>query len=133
MRRCFFIVAMFAALLFVACATNQSAPPNKATTKTSEQHPALSQQQKFIPCSKCHKTVTPDIYSEWFKSYHGLDNVKCFQCHGTFSDFHVTPPIIKCEACHAKEVETLTSKKACWDCHSPHSFKHSPNTPKGHK
>jgi len=129
-RRSLFIGMCLLVGFLVACAAQRS-----GTTHLSSviKHPQLSKQEKLVPCAQCHKENTPDIYEEWFKSYHGLDNVKCFQCHGTFGDFHVTPPVAKCEACHAREVETLTAKKACWDCHSPHLFKCSPNTPKGHR
>ena len=128
-KRRLFVGALLMAGILVACSSYQT---KTSSVPKPDKHPQLSSQERLIPCAQCHQDITPEIYQEWFKSYHGLDNVKCFQCHGTFGDFHVTPPVAKCEACHAKEVESLTSKKACWECHTPHSFSGSPNMPKGH-
>lgn len=93
-----------------------------------DEHPELSPEEKIIACRDCHKEVTPDIYNEWFNSRHGIDNVRCFQCHGTYSDFHKTPPVSKCAACHSKEVLNMhlpegSSSKTCWSCHPIHTFR----------
>ena len=94
----------------------------------TDQHPELSPEEKMQTCRGCHKEVTPDIYNQWYNSRHGLDNVRCFQCHGTFEDFHKTPPVSKCAACHAKEVQHInvpenSPKKTCWSCHPVHTFR----------
>ncbi len=128
MKRWPLLIILIISGLLIACSTSSTATkkvmPSKAKmAKEKEQHPPLSSQEKLTPCSQCHKEATPQIYKEWYSSLHGLDNVKCFQCHGTFEDFHVTPPVMKCEACHAQEVEKMTVKKACWECHPAHGFK----------
>jgi hypothetical protein len=122
-------------IMSFACAGTH-ATSEKAVTlhkKRVEKHPSLTEQEKLVVCSACHKDATPQVYKEWYNSRHGIGNVKCFQCHGTFEDFHVTPPMIKCEACHSKEVTSATTKKACWECHSPHAFGHLARVHKGHK
>ncbi len=93
-----------------------------------DEHPELSPEEKLMTCRDCHREATPDIYKEWFNSRHGIDNVRCFQCHGTFDDFHKTPPITKCAACHTKEVKNLhipedSPAKTCWACHPVHKFR----------
>jgi len=98
------------------------ASPAKAPKATVEKHPELSPQEKLIACSQCHMQATPDIYKEWFNSVHGIANVKCFQCHGTFENFHVTPEMKKCEACHAREVAHSPKGMSCWSCHPEHKF-----------
>ena len=85
-------------------------------------HPELSEQEKLIPCASCHKEVTPEIYAQWYKSRHGLDNVKCFQCHGTYENFQVEPSVGRCASCHAKEVRHSPRDKKCWACHPAHKF-----------
>jgi len=95
-----------------------------------EKHPVSPDAIQLLPpqyqqCAACHKEVTPNVYKEWAKSKHAIANVKCFQCHGTFDDFHKVPPISKCEACHYKEVKTMRQKApnmTCWDCHPAHVF-----------
>ncbi len=126
MRKWSLMLIFVLSAVLVACSTTTSTAKKGAPGPTAkvqvDQHPPLSQQEKLVPCSQCHKDVTPNVYKEWYASLHGLDNVKCFQCHGTFEDFHVTPPIMKCEACHAQQVEKMKVKKACWECHPAHGF-----------
>ncbi len=96
----------------------------------ADQHPLpASTIQKLPPqqqqCRVCHEKTTPDVFKQWSKSKHAVANVRCFQCHGTLEDFHRTPPIEKCAACHFHEVETMQKKKPgmkCWDCHQEHIF-----------
>ena len=88
----------------------------------ADKHPKLNDQQKLTPCATCHKKVTPDIYKEWFDSVHGIGNVKCYQCHGTYEDFHVTPKEKNCAVCHNAQYNKKPKDKACWDCHPAHHF-----------
>jgi hypothetical protein len=96
----------------------------------ADQHPVpLSAIQKLPPqqqqCRACHKQVTPKVYNQWAHSRHAVANVRCFQCHGTLTNFHKTPPLTKCMACHYDEVVTMQQKKPgfkCWDCHEIHVF-----------
>lgn len=106
------------ALLLGACAP---AGP-KVEKKAKAEHPALSPQEKLVACSDCHRTETPEIYEEWFKSRHGIAMVKCFQCHGTFETFHA-PTRETCRICHAKAYENCPSDRVCWACHNEHLFK----------
>ena len=86
------------------------------------QHPEISQEEKWIACSDCHREETPEIYEEWYESRHGMAMVKCFQCHGTFETFHRVRPE-DCRACHAKAFDKCPKNKVCWECHTPHYFK----------
>jgi len=87
-------------------------------------HPELTEQEMLVDCAECHKETTPDIEKEWFDSVHGLSMVKCYQCHGTFETFTVTPTIDNCATCHlAMTAEEHSEKKKCWECHTPHMFK----------
>ena len=86
-------------------------------------HPQLSEQEMLIDCAECHKTATPQVEKEWFDSLHGLAMVKCYQCHGTFESFTVTPSKENCAICHADMMKKCSQEKSCWQCHTPHTFK----------
>ncbi len=123
MKRWFLIVLL---AFLTACVYSEKkqtmVPKPKTEAKKVQTHPELTEQEKLIACSQCHKDVTPEIYNEWYSSVHGIANVKCFQCHGTFESFHVTPQMKKCEACHAREVAHAPKGRSCWDCHPSHKF-----------
>lgn len=85
-------------------------------------HPQLSEQEQLMDCADCHKSATPEVEKEWFDSVHGLAMVKCYQCHGTFGEFAVTPTREDCATCHA-DMLAKEPNTPCWDCHVPHSFK----------
>ena len=96
----------------------------------ADQHPVPPNVIRNLPpqqqqCRVCHQQTTPDVYKQWAHSRHAVANVRCFQCHGTLDDFHKTPPLTKCAACHFHELETMQKKKPgmkCWDCHQEHIF-----------
>ena len=107
--------------------TVQKACPSRAEAAATQEapknvHPALSEEEKLLPCASCHRDVTPEIYEEWYKSRHGLDNVKCFQCHGTYENFEVIPSASRCMPCHARQVTSAPSGKDCAACHPAHKF-----------
>jgi len=112
-------LSLFAGLFLVgsgvAMADQHPLPPNVIAKLPPQQQ----------QCRVCHQQTTPKVYKEWARSRHAVANVRCFQCHGTLEDFHKTPPIEKCMACHFHEVETMQKKKPgmkCWDCHQEHVF-----------
>lgn len=109
------ILAALALLIF-------SVPPVTGQNE-KDTHPELSEQEMYIACADCHRENTPDIEKEWFDSVHGIAMVKCYQCHGTFETFKVTPTKADCATCHADMLEKCSQEKACWECHVPHSFK----------
>ena len=119
-------VAVLLGLSLVACGTTQTAtaPEKQAVAQETRTavHPELSEQEKLTPCTHCHQEVTPEIYQEWYQSRHGLDNVKCFQCHGTYEDFEVVPSSSRCMPCHAQEVTHAPKDKKCVACHPAHKF-----------
>ena len=96
----------------------------------ADQHPVPPSAIANMPldkqtCRGCHKEATPKVYKEWARSRHSIANVRCFQCHGTLQDFHKTPPLTKCLACHSEQIETAKKRAPgvkCWQCHIPHVF-----------
>ena len=88
-----------------------------------ENHGDLTDQQKLIACSECHKSETPDIYNQWYESLHGIGMVKCYECHGTFENLAVVPDKSVCGVCHSAAMTKCPADKPCWDCHQPHTFK----------
>jgi len=94
----------------------------KKPAKSAPVHPKLSAQEMFVDCAECHQDATPKVVKEWDASKHGLAMVKCYQCHGTFEKFSVTPARETCAACHAGQMSKCPQDKACWQCHIPHSF-----------
>ncbi|HBT97693.1 MAG TPA: multiheme C-type cytochrome [Desulfobulbaceae bacterium] len=118
------IVAILAAgLLFSGLAL--AAPAEKAV-KTAPSHPELSAQEMLVDCAECHKEATPQVEKEWYDSQHGLAMVKCYQCHGGFENFALTPPRDACAACHADQMTKCPQDKTCWQCHVPHTFAAKP-------
>ena len=87
-----------------------------------DRHPELEPGEMYIACSDCHKEATPEVYSQWYDSRHGLAMVKCYQCHGTFETFRLTPTKLDCASCHEKMVRKCPQDKPCWQCHVPHTF-----------
>lgn len=97
--------------------------PGVVWPKSEKQyHPELSEQEKYIDCAQCHAENTPQLHQEWFASRHGVAMVKCYQCHGTFETFHVTPTRQDCAVCHENMLQKCPQDKPCWQCHIPHSF-----------
>lgn len=94
-----------------------------AYEKEKSGHPQLSPQEMLVDCAACHREATPAVEKEWYNSVHGLAMVKCYQCHGTFEDFAVTPTKETCAACHADMVKKCPQDTPCWECHVPHTFK----------
>lgn len=87
------------------------------------QHPELEPGEQYIACAQCHQEVTPELHKEWDTSLHGIGMVTCYQCHGTFENFRVTPLAQDCAACHEGRMDTYPENQPCWSCHVPHSFK----------
>lgn len=94
-----------------------------AGDKEKKGHPQLSAQEMLTDCADCHREATPTVEKEWFDSKHGIAMVKCYQCHGTFESFTVTPTRATCATCHADMLKKCSQDKECWECHAPHTFK----------
>jgi len=90
-----------------------------------EGHPDVG---KSGECVACHEAVTPEVTKEWFAGPHGLNNVKCFVCHGsTGTNFTKVPDTTRCVGCHADQVvsmsEPMMKGKTCFSCHPNHLLK----------
>lgn len=94
-----------------------------AMAADTAKHPQLTEQEMLIDCAECHKTATEQVEKEWFDSRHGIAMVKCYQCHGTFESFAVTPSKETCATCHGDMMQKCSQEKSCWECHAPHTFK----------
>lgn len=94
-----------------------------SATGKNGKHPQITEQEKYIACDQCHAETTAELHKEWFDSHHGIAMVKCYQCHGTFETFRVTPRPQDCAACHENMMNKCPQDKACWQCHIPHTFK----------
>ena len=92
------------------------------SVSAKQAHPELSEQEKYIDCAQCHAENTSQLHQEWFASRHGVAMVKCYQCHGTFETFHITPTRQDCAVCHENMLQKCPQDKPCWQCHIPHSF-----------
>lgn len=106
---------LLALVLVTGCAVATAAEKKKT-------HPELSEQEKLIACEQCHEENTPELHKQWFDSRHGMAMVKCYQCHGTFETFRVTPTRRDCAVCHENMMHKCPQDKACWQCHIPHTF-----------
>jgi len=105
-----------------ACTAGTSRTGTEGIKSSGPSHPQLSEQEKLTPCAQCHNDVTPDLYKQWYDSVHGIANVKCFQCHGTYENFRVEPDETNCAACHNAQYLKRPKDKKCWVCHPAHNF-----------
>lgn len=108
--------------------TPQAGPPEPPPEQMPE-HMAVPAEET---CTGCHQDYTPEVYEAWYAGRHGLNNVKCFVCHGsTGEDFRPRPPAERCLGCHAAQVESMAGSwlagKSCFSCHPPHLL--SPHDP----
>lgn len=116
-------LAMFlpAALLVVGVAL--AAPPGKARKAAAK--PAHPEVDPSETCDACHADATPQVVAEWFAGKHGMNNVKCFVCHGPVgTDFVRRAPAERCIGCHSERVASMEhpwmAGKDCFSCHPPH-------------
>jgi len=67
--------------------------------------------------------MTPELYSEWEESIHGIAMVKCQVCHGDENNFVVNVPNETCRGCHSNEFnKNPKSDRVCSSCHTEHKF-----------
>jgi hydroxylamine dehydrogenase len=68
-------------------------------------------------CLQCHRTVTPNIVSDWQVSEHSRNEVTCSTCHGeqhrSAQDVHKVeiPTPDTCAACHETQVQQFKGGK----------------------
>lgn len=128
-RQCFLAFLFFVFVCVAAMAQTPTAPQKTARIK---KHPTVKAGQE---CSACHKNE----YQQWEAGPHGVNQVKCFVCHGAIEEgFTPKPDVSRCESCHSSQVAQLKSDafmkaKTCFTCHPPHSLKPHASTAKGGK
>lgn len=91
-------------------------------TGVAADHPELDEQEMIMACSDCHREVTPELTEEWWNSAHGIGNVKCYQCHGTYENMMVIPAQSNCEICHMDKASDPVKGLAWRKSHPAHSF-----------
>lgn len=121
MSKSFRLPLLFAALCLVCTCSAALAAKSKAAK--ASKHPEITEQEKLMDCAECHLQATPEVHKQWFDSSHGIGMVKCYQCHGTYENFVVTPTMATCATCHVNMIDKCPKDKKCWECHTPHSFK----------
>ena len=110
------------AVLVLAAAGCMVSPGVKEAVAQAK-HPELSEQEMYIPCAECHQEATPELHKEWYESAHGVAMVKCYQCHGTFETFRLSPTRQDCAVCHESNVAKCADGEDCWKKYVPHTFK----------
>lgn len=99
--------------------------PGRSWAAAPSRHPEVAMRGAET-CASCHAEVTPEVTRTWQASIHGVDQVKCFACHGsTGADFRRHPAPARCQACHAREVQSVTrgaTVRDCFDCHPSHAL-----------
>ena len=115
------LLCLLLALLSFSLGT---APQTVHATEAADEHPEMEPRET---CDGCHQDVTPDEYQAWFTGKHGLNNVKCFVCHGAVgANFAARPSQIRCLGCHSEKLESMKTSfmegKDCFSCHPPHAL-----------
>lgn len=92
--------------------------------KAKVTHPEVGEEET---CDSCHREVTPEVVEAWFQSRHGMNNVKCFVCHGPVGpNFTRRAPVERCLGCHGDKVASMAKPffagKDCFSCHSGHEL-----------
>ena len=116
-----------------APATPEQATPEQATPEQTTLPEAVIAVVAHIEvdpgdtCDGCHAEMTPEVYQGWYAGKHGINNVKCFVCHGSVGeDFATVPSRDVCESCHFDQAESLAGSEladqSCFSCHPSHTL-----------
>lgn len=114
------------AIIFIiaACCTETlSEPVVVPDSKVDIKHASVDFSES---CMQCHAEVSPDIYSDWKSSGHGILNYGCYICHGDGeTEFYPVGSEDKCISCHSKSEGHLARMEytGCYDCHDGHTLK----------
>jgi len=126
-------LVLLVAAAMVGCANSKmetvaaDPPPAPVKTGVPADHPDMTEQETYIPCSECHREETPDVVDQWWNSGHGIATVKCYQCHGTFEEMMLVPAEDTCMVCHEEQMTKLNDSMTCWQCHPAHGFTGHPS------
>ena len=117
-------LALLAALIGISL-TLEYEPQMAHAAQLADDH---SDVETWDTCDGCHQEETPDEYQAWFRGKHGLNNVKCFVCHGSVDGgkFAIQPNTEGCFGCHGEKAESMNTPfmegKTCFSCHPPHQL-----------
>lgn len=119
----FFMVLLLGMLFTVDAAKKKSHP--KIGQEMITEDPQV--------CVSCHEAQARD----WEKGPHGLNQVRCFICHGDLEKrFERVADSKNCVMCHADKVEDLKKAKKfknCFVCHNGHTLETKPGSVNIHK
>ncbi len=96
-----------------------------AVITEDDEHTEIDEEMANMTCVECHQEYSPEVTENWFDSKHGMNNVKCFVCHGDLEEtFVLHPKPDRCIGCHADQVSSLAhdsmAAKDCFSCHDGH-------------
>jgi len=123
MRRFLKYLFLFVGLILFVIST--SALEAKVAKKSkAKKHPPVEAEmitEDPLVCLSCHQNQA----KEWEGSAHGLNQVRCFICHGDLEKrFEPKPSPSNCVMCHAEKLEDLKKAKikTCFQCHNGHTL-----------
>jgi len=127
MRRFLKYLILFVGLILFVIST--SALEAKVAKKSKvKKHPPVEAEmitEDPLVCLSCHQSQA----KEWEGSAHGLNQVRCFICHGDLEKrFEPKPSPSNCVMCHVEKLEDLKKAKlkTCFQCHNGHTLEVKP-------
>ncbi|MFN4132578.1 MAG: hypothetical protein ACK4GE_05830 [Caldimicrobium sp.] len=125
-QKVFIVLSLFLVAIFLGV------NPLLAKKKHPKLDPQLITEDPMV-CGQCHS----DQVRAWEKGLHGLNQVRCFICHGDLEKrFERIANPSNCVMCHADKVEDLTKAKeykTCFACHHGHTLEVKPGSKNIHK
>ncbi|MEZ0343576.1 MAG: hypothetical protein ABWJ99_02045 [Caldimicrobium sp.] len=107
------LIVLFLGMLFTVNAAKKKSHPKIGEDMITED-PQV--------CVACHETQA----REWEKGLHGINQVRCFICHGDLEKrFERISKPSECVMCHADKVEDIKRSKkykTCFECHNGHTL-----------
>ncbi len=123
------LIGLFIGLInFAVCTTVLEAKESKKVK--AKKHPPIEAEmitEDPLVCLSCHQKQA----KEWEGSIHGINQVRCFICHGDLEKrFEPKPSPLNCVACHAEKVDDLKKAKikTCFQCHNGHTLEPKPGS-----
>ena len=128
MRKTLNFFLSFGLIIFIVTAFTIQAEATKKSK--SKKHPPVNAEmitEDPLACLTCHQGQA----KEWEGSLHGVNQVRCFVCHGDLKDrFEPLPSPSNCVMCHSDKLEDLKKAKVktCFQCHKGHSLAVKPGS-----
>jgi len=123
-----YVILFMGLIIFTVCTSALEAKESKKAK--AKKHPQIETEmitEDPLVCFSCHQNQT----KEWEGSGHGLNQVRCFVCHGDLEKrFEPMPSPENCVMCHAEKLEDLKKSKlkTCFQCHNGHTLEAKPGS-----